>query len=236
MNAKVRAALALMEMALTVVEGGALTPALIPPSSALKSAVAKDVPPPTEDWHVVEADYRNRLFEALISYAGGGKVTRHKNAFRAAVVEDVSAAFYSGYVEAGGEDTEPEDEKWLTDQLNTQLGFVDGVFTWVKELRDGGTITEGAITARVEDWVAGLSGLYATGKAAGDANQMLTFDGDDGDESCKDCQKWKGKRHSAGFWRRKGLLARNGNPNFECGRWDTCQHDFYTAKGEIWSR
>lgn len=212
-------------------------PAATPPPqlATLKGAVAKATPPATEDWNVVQADYRNRLFDALITYAGGEKATRHKNAFRAAVVEDVPGAFYSGYVESGGEDTEPDDEKWLTEQLKAQLGFVDGVFAWVKELRDAGTVTEDAIRARVEDWVTGLAGIYATGKAAGDANQMLTFNGDDGEESCKDCQKWKGKRHSAGYWRKKELLARNGNPKFECGRWDNCHHDFYTDKGQLWS-
>lgn len=199
-------------------------------------AATKDAPPPTEDWSVVEADYRNRLAEALMGYAGGDRVTAHKNAFRQALAEDVPGAFYSGYVEAGGEDTEPDDEKELTRLINAQLEFVDGVFDWVKEQRDAETISEPAINARVDTWVAGLSGIYAEGKARGDANQMLTFKGDDGAESCKDCQKWKGKRHSAGFWRKKGLLARNGNPNFECGRWDTCAHDYFTDAGVLWSR
>lgn len=206
------------------------------PAAGTPQPAQKDVPPPTEDWSVVQADYRNRLFEALMGYAGGTRVTAHKNAFRQAVAEDVPAAFYSGYVEAGGEDTEPQDEKELTRLLNAQLEFVDGVFDWVKEQREAETITEPAITARVDTWVGTLSSIYAEGKARGDANQMLTFQGDDGAESCPDCQKLKGKRHSAGYWRKKGLLARNGNPNFECGRWDACAHDYYTDAGVLWSR
>lgn len=206
------------------------------PAAGTPQPAQKDVPPPTEDWSVVQADYRNRLFEALMGYAGGTRVTAHKNAFRQAVAEDVPAAFYSGYVEAGGEDTEAEDEKELTRLLNAQLEFVDGVFDWVKEQREAETITEPAITARVDTWVGTLSSIYAEGKARGDANQMLTFQGDDGAESCPDCQKLKGKRHSAGYWRKKGLLARNGNPNFECGRWDACAHDYYTDAGVLWSR
>lgn len=224
MNAKLAAALDVIDLALTFWLGDA------------EPALQKDAPPPTEDWKVVEADYRNRLKDALLTYAGGGRVTAPKNAFRVAVAEDVPAAFYSGYVEAGGEDTEPEDEKELTRLLNAELEFVDGVFEWVKAEREAETITEPAITARVDLWVSSLSGIYVEGKARGDANQMLTFQGDDGAESCKDCQKWKGKRHSAGFWRKRGLLARNGNPNFECGRWPECKHDYFTDAGVLWSR
>jgi hypothetical protein len=60
----------------------------------------------------------------------------------------------------------------------------------------------------------------------------LTFDGPDGRESCRECQFHKGKRHTTKYWRSRGLLGRNGNPNFTCGRW-VCQHSFFADDGEL---
>jgi hypothetical protein len=169
-----------------------------------------------------------------VSSTTGG--VRYKNEVRKAIAEDFPAAFYSGYVDAGGEETEDDDETWLTARVREELDYIDGVFAWLREQRDNETATEDAITARVEKWLGGVNSAYTEGKLRGAKNVMLTFGGEDGEESCKECQKYKGQRHSARWWLAHDLIRRNGNENFSCGRWEDCHHDLYTDKGELYTR
>lgn len=206
-------------------------------AAAIVAQALKDAVPATEDYDVVRADYGDRLFEAFMGYASSGdRVTRFINAARRAVVEDVPGAFYSGYAEVGGEDTEPDDEEWLSAAMNTQLQFLPGAFAAIRDEREAETVTEDGIYARVGAWQSALDGIYSEGKLRGAKNVMLTFDGDDGEESCDECQTYKGERHSAAWWLRRDLVRRNGNDNFGCGRWEPCQHNLYTDKGEMYTR
>jgi hypothetical protein len=52
---------------------------------------------------------------------------------------------------------------------------------------------------------------------------MYEFTGEDGAESCSDCQRLKGQRHRMKDWTRKGLRPRVDTSAFECGGW-MCQH------------
>lgn len=192
--------------------------------------------PATEDIDVIRADYSDRLFEAFIGYvSSGGAVTRWKNAARRAIVEDFPAAFYSGYVEAGGEETEADDERELTARMNAEIANLDGLFETLKAWRASEDFTEADIRARVDAWLVGLNSIYSEGKLRGDKNKMLTFDGEDGEESCNECQKYKGQRHSAKWWIALDLVRRNGNDNFGCGRWEPCAHNLFTDDGELWA-
>jgi len=196
-------------------------------ADALKSTL-----PSVEDYDVVRADYKNRLFDAMIGYvssAGGSQ--KWANQIRKAIVDNFPGAFYSGYSEAGGEDTENEDEAWLTRRVSEELSYVPGLFEELKAARDAETVTEPAIRDRVDNWAASLAGVYAEGKLRGDRNKMLTFEGEDGTKSCITCQKYKGKRHSAKWWLGRDLVRRP-NEGYECGRFDNCQHEFYTDDGE----
>jgi len=60
----------------------------------------------------------------------------------------------------------------------------------------------------------------------------LTYNGEDGEESCRQCQKYKGQRHKKSWWESRGLLGRNGNENFDCGRWENCHHNYYNDARE----
>ncbi len=199
---------------------------------ALKASI-----PSTEDYDVVSADYEKRLFDAFIGYASSsGASTKWRNQVRRAIVDDFAAAFYSGYVEAGGEETESEDEKWLTARVKEEIGYVDNAFDSIFNEREAETVTEDSINGRVQDWVSNLNSVYSEGKLRGNENKMLTFDGDDGEESCTQCQKFKGKRHSAKWWLKRDLIRRNGNEHFDCGRWGNCHHDLYDDDGEMYTR
>ena len=189
-----------------------------------------------EDYSVIRADYETRLFDAFIGYgSSGGRVTSFKNAAGRAIIEDFTAAFGRGYRDAGGEEIEPEDDAWLTERTNQERDYLGGAFDAIGQLRDNETITEDAIQAKVDSWLNGLDGVYAEGKLRGAKNVMLTYDGDDGAESCDECQKYKGQRHSAKWWINRDLVRRNGNDNYGCGRWKNCEHHFYTDDGEMYA-
>jgi hypothetical protein len=75
--------------------------------------------------------------------------------------------------------------------------------------------------ARAEGYSKSLDALYANIKLMAKPSVMLTFTGDDGLESCKDCSKYKGQRHKASWW-----ISRNAVPpsrDFECHGYN-CQH------------
>jgi hypothetical protein len=64
---------------------------------------------------------------------------------------------------------------------------------------------------------------------------MLLFTGTDGEESCKTCQKWKGKWHKASFWINRGLVpGQPGNGAFECKGYN-CNHFLVDKAGKIFT-
>lgn len=208
-------------------------------SAALVPEARKAALPATEDYDVVRADLSNRLFDAFMGFlSSAGSVTKWRNAARRALVEDVPGAFYRGYEDAAGADaeTEPEDERWITAETARQMAFMDYTFEALREIRADESARESDVEARCETWARTLDGIYSEGKLRGAGNVMLTFDGDDGNESCPECQKYKGQRHGARWWIARDLVRRNGNDNYGCGRWEPCQHDLYDDDGEMFTR
>lgn len=207
-------------------------------------AEVKSIPPSsTEPYSSTRDLYDSTVYNAIREYlTSPGSVVRSRNFMRRGVVERLPAAFYAGYIEAGGEDTEDEDEVWLTARINEELGYVDSLFMALKSgekgLRDfppPNFSPDDEAAARTASWLSSLDGVYTEGKFRGAGNVMLTFDGPDGEKTCPECQKYKGKRHSAKWWLKRDLVRRSGNDNFTCGRWDTCQHEFYTDGGDLYS-
>lgn len=192
--------------------------------------------PDTQPYSTTRREYVLRIGAAVSGYLeSSGSTTAWRNQARKAVVEEFPNAFYAGYAEAGGEETEDEDESWLTGAINDELSNVDEMFAALKDLR--GTVDpDEEADARADGYAVTLDSVYSEGKLRGNVNIMLTFDGDDGKESCAQCQRYKGQRHSAKWWLAKDLIRRNGNENFDCGRWENCQHDLYDDKGELYTR
>lgn len=189
-----------------------------------------------EDYDVIRADLVDRIETAFMDFVSqAGAVTSFRNAAGRALIEDIDAAFHRGYRDAGGEETEDDDEAWVTAKQSEQRGFMADAFESLKEWRASEKFTEGDIQARAELWGGMLDGVYSEGKLRGASNVMLTFDGEDGTESCDDCQRLKGQRHSAKWWTKRDLVRRNGNENYACGRWKNCQHGFYTDDGELYA-
>lgn len=163
-------------------------------------------------------------------------VSSFRNQLARAVVEAFPEAFYRGMADAGAGETEDDDEQWLTDRINAEIEHVNQLFEALKAKRGAGNLdVDAEVTARADGYAATLDGVYAEGKLRGKDRVMLTFDGDDGQESCRECQKYKGQRHSARWWIKRDLVRRNGNPNYTCGRWAPCQHHFYTDDGDMYA-
>jgi hypothetical protein len=183
------------------------------------------------DYDAIRSEYEGRLFDAFMSYIQSGSRAQRSAAGRA-VVEAVPAAFERGIEDGGGDtdDIDPEDSAWATAQQGTQIDYLDGVFEWLKDLRANDTATEDMIQGRVNMWVGTLDGIYSEGRLRGMKNQKLYFDGDDGKESCVDCQRLKnGPPRTAKWVREHDMAPHPGNTNFECGGWN-CAHAWYSVK------
>lgn len=205
-------------------------------SISLKAAVP-DVP----GYPATRREYVSRIGAAVNGYLeSSGSTTAWRNQARKAIVEEFPNAFYSGYAEAGGEETEDEDESWLTGAINDELSNVDDMFVALKRLR--GTVDpDEEADARAEGYAVTLDSVYSEGKLRGNDNVMLTMEGQDGESknACPPgtgCKKYNGQRHSAKWWRARDLIRRNGNENYPCGRWPDCQHNLYDDEGEEYTR
>lgn len=165
-----------------------------------------------------------------------GDAVDMRRAHRAMMKDLGLKSYQEGMREGGINDPDEEDTQTANDALDewtsSQFEFVNQFAkdtAAAKKDRD----KRAAILARIELWVDSLRNFGEAGKMYALGNIMLTFDGDDGMESCDDCQRYKGQRHRRDWWAKRGLLERNGNQNYECGRWANCQHDFRDDKGEV---
>lgn len=164
---------------------------------------------------------------------------KHDNILRSGIAFEA----YAQGMRAGGSqqpnfDMTEDDIVIIESWISSQIGFT---FPFAQRAEEVGRMDDddpqrasgvAEVNGRIFLWVDALISLAGLGKLAVLKNPALTFDGPDGKESCRECQQWKGKRHTTQFWRKRGLLGRNGNPNFTCGRW-VCQHSFFADDGEL---
>ena len=224
------------ELTQAVNELRALADELMPHTAApMRRAVIANEP---DSYTTLRANFRRAVYGLVKTYLEdtGSRVTFYRNRLVDAIDNELRGAFYRGYLDVGGEETDREDEDWLASTLDAQREYAYNLFNVLKTLRGQGVDPDTEGETRAAAWAVTLDGVYSEGRLRGDGNQMLTFQGEDGDESCEDCQYYKGQRHSAKWWTKRGLVARNGNEQFACGRWAPCKHDYYTDAGEKWTR
>ncbi len=188
----------------------------------------------------IKAEYADTLYGAMANYleSGSKPVTAFRNEVRRAVQDGFTLAFYAGYADAGGSgELPPEAIDWLNGRIETEVGFADGLFQDLKALRADGEKTQGEkldwCRARSEGYTSSLNGVYAYGQAAGDENKIVTFTGEDGKESCPDCQRMKGQSHTLKWWKERDLIPYPGNPNYECGNYEHCHHYLEDEQGNV---
>jgi hypothetical protein len=186
----------------------------------------------------IKAEYSVTLYVAMADYLESGRpITSFRNSVRSAVTDAFTLAFYAGYADAGGSGELPDEAvDWLNGRIEQEIGFADGLFEELKSLRADESKTQDEklswAEARANGYTGTLNSIYSYGQTYGGENIMATFDGDDGNESCPDCQRMKGQRHSLKWWREHDLIPRPGNPNYECGNWPGhCHHGLYDDEG-----
>lgn len=172
-------------------------------------------------------------------------VTESTNTFKYVnrMKKDMSIAFSNGfdrgYLDGGGQlkDMTEEDSQWLANKKVAERVFIEQLWERLRELKKEEPDEDNSleIDARAKGYTDTLDGVYAEGKLRASRNVMLTFDGEDGEESCRECRKWKGKRHSANFWIKRGLIpGQPGNVNFSCHGYN-CRHILFDDHGDIWA-
>lgn len=201
------------------------------------AAPPSDAPPPDEqvtadDSTQLEKDYDDTASEfedeiaAILEDAANGNLSKASFSarMRTAINKYGKLAMIDG-LNDGGVDTDtlddPDDKTTFATLLAAQSPYVTNITNEIYN-SDGGF--KGSPTFRASLWVAKtLEPFYYAGLQSADKNGMYKFVGEDGDESCKTCQKLKGQVHRLKDWTRKELVPRVNTDNYECGGWQ-CQH------------
>lgn len=185
------------------------------------------------------AEYENALtryaFDTLNSKMDAIDFRRaHKALLKAAAKN----SFEEGWREGGGDvaDTEPDDIAVMRDWERDQAGYVNDFAAWLVTTDENGKrnweMKRRQLAERLAAWALAARNLGEQAAARAKGDPYLTFSGDDGEESCDECQEYKGQRHRLSWWEKRGLTKRNGNDNYGCGRWEPCHHHFYFDDGK----
>lgn len=182
-----------------------------------------------------------RDLKAIVSNYFTDKKPEAKSALSNRIKEFVSAAvsdaYFAGMVEAGikSADFTEDDAQAVDDLVFAQFEHVEGFVDAIVNAR-GDKDAEQAAIARADLWAASVASAGSLGKMSAQKNKMLTLDGQDGENGCKDCRRLKGKWHRASWWTSRGLVPSPGNPNYECGNWtDKCHHFLRDDEGNRWT-
>lgn len=184
-----------------------------------------------DDLGAISATYSKAITDALTAYLNGGSVTGPRNAFKRATVEAFGGAFDGGWVD-GGADLPADDPalKWFNARVDAEFGFIDLLFEQAKELRSEGDDFTDWIAERARSYTNTLREIWNNARLRAMPNMMVTFDGDDGAESCATCKKLKGKRHKISWFISHDYVPPFGS-GLECSKGGLCQHGLMDGKG-----
>lgn len=166
---------------------------------------------------------------------GSGRLS--KSAFIAQMKDLISdtatQAAEDAYEEQGGDakDLDEEDLEFINEFVGGQQVYVDGFADWLK---DKDSDLDQAV-GRVGQWVTSMQNFAQQMAARAMGNPVLEFFGDDGANSCQECQELQGQKHKLKWWQGdnpSGLdyTKRNGNEAFGCKRFEHCLHSFVNPK------
>lgn len=172
------------------------------------------------------------VYDAVDGFlSSNGQVRTYKDVLVTAISKAYIETADIAFVDGGGSLPLDEDTaSFARSLLDAQLGYVDSLFETLKQLRkeeDVDAIHEAF--SRANGYANSLDAFYNSIKTMGAGNKMLTFTGDDGKESCSDCQKYKGQRHRASWWVSHDAVP--PNRNFECGGYN-CEHLLVDDNGQ----
>jgi hypothetical protein len=180
--------------------------------------------------------YNDRLTRLVYDTFRTGDAVDMRRAHRAMMKDLGMQSYIEGMREGGIDKPDDEDGQTADDALDE---WTSGQFEFVNQFAKDAAAAKkdkaqrDGVLARIDLWIAALRNFGEAGKLYALGNIPLTFDGEDGEESCDDCQRYKGQRHRRNWWADRGLLERDGNPNYECGRWPACHHSFKDDSGKV---
>jgi len=170
------------------------------------------------------------IYDAVYDYLTGNQpVTTFKNAMKRGMVDAFLGAAEIGYEAGGGELPFDNDTLvWLGGAQEQEFGHIDDLFSRLKEDWDGIDPIHEAF-ARADGYTMTLDALYAEAKMRGSENVTLEFGGEDGAESCPECQAMKGKRHRIKYILENNLIPKPGNDTYSCKGY-RCEHYWFNPK------
>ncbi len=139
------------------------------------------------------------------------------------------------WIDGGGElPLSQEAKDYVRQYTQEQLSYMNDMFAKMRELKKSGQFIDipKLSMEKADLWSRSVDIVYNNVKIMNAGNVMLTFDGDDGFESCDDCTFYKGKRHKASWW-----IKRNAIPparHFSCKGFK-CAHFLRDDKGRIFT-
>ena len=154
------------------------------------------------------------------------------------ILADAALLIFLAGSDAAQADLTVDDQARIGGWIDEQAQYIAGLGTAAIEAATasaaGDTAKQAALVQRIGAWGDTLTSFGQIASITATNDPPLIYDGNDGAESCDECQVYKGQVHPASWWRERGLLERNGNPHYSCGRWSHCDHHFYHARtGEL---
>lgn len=182
----------------------------------------------------VNKEYHDAITESLTGYfEEDGRATSYKSQFKQAMVEAFGSVYDLGWTDGGGElpvDSDALD--WLNARIDQEFGFIDMLFQEAKELRKEEEFDFFSwVTFHADNYTRTLREIYNQARLRVSEDVMVTFEGEDGEESCPTCQKLKGVRHKISWFVKRNYVPPFGS-GLECGRGGRCQHGLFDDKGE----
>lgn len=180
-------------------------------------------------------EYHDAITESLTGYfENGGNVSSYKNEFKRAVLNAFQDTYDLGWSDGGQELPIDDDDanSWLEARINQEFGFIDSLFQEAKELRKDTDFDYFEwITSKADGYVGTLREVYNQAKLRASDDMMVTFDGDDGGESCETCTSLKGVRHKISWFVKRNYVPPYGI-GLQCARGGHCMHYLENDNGE----
>jgi len=203
------------------------------PPSYIQRAIRVGAIKALGDVTAIMTAYHDSLTQILINFFESSKpVTSFKNAFKRAAVIALSNAFDLGFSDGGCGYPGPEDNNWFNARLEQEFGYIEMLFQEARELRNEPEFDFFSwITQRADGYTRTVKELYNVGKLRCGSDVMVTFDGNDGAESCDTCQMLKGQRHRVSWFVRRNYVPPHG-VGLDCHPGRRCQHYLVDDKGK----
>lgn len=174
--------------------------------------------------------YWTSIYGAVEGYLTNDRpVTSYRNAASVAMSEAFTATVYEAWYQAGAELPLSDDvSAWLAERIGQERGHIISMFDRLKAEWQGLDVAAEAV-ARADGYSRTLDSLYGEAKMRAAKNATLEFVGDDGAESCPECQSMKGKRHTIKYIIEHNLIPRPGNDVYSCNGYH-CEHFWQNPK------